>query len=331
MKKKYKSKSRTQIENEIFKPILAVCDNVAEEGKLIWTLPFMRPEGNASAYNYSQKTFYKGISNQLHLGCRMMLEGWEHNAWLTYNGAKALGGYVPHEAKGKGAIVHFNKFVKRDMLDKDGCVVVDSEGNPKVKIIPFLKSFSVFNVAQCKDIPMPKKKKEEKFKPLKALKRAEAIQKAYELQEKNLKVTISDKVVPRYLVTKDEVQCSSMRNHVEVAKKNGQSVNDGKQHYYSSLFHEDGHSAGHKKRLNLLEDDFKFGDHAYSKEELRAEMTSAILCLEAGLNSEVVFNNTKAYCQGWAKRLKNDPKWLMWASSKSLQTANYILGKHNEK
>ena len=66
-------------------------------------------------------------------------------------------------------------------------------------------------------------------------------------------------------------------------------------------------------------------------EELVAEIGSSVLCSEAGLNSEVVFNNTLAYCQSWAKKLKSDPQWILWASSRALTASNYILGEKNDK
>ena len=178
---------------------------------------------------------------------------------------------------------------------------------------------------------MPEKKKEEKFKPLKVLKDAEAIVKKYDLQEKSLKMKIEDNARACFIPSQDVIECPSMRNHVEVAKKNKESVNDGKQHYYSTLFHEMIHSSGHKTRLDRLEECFAFGDHEYSKEELVAEIGSSVLCSEAGLNSEVVFNNTLAYCQSWAKKLKSDPQWIIWASSQALKASNYILGEKNDK
>jgi antirestriction protein ArdC len=263
------------------------------------------------------------------LGCRQLKEGWEHNAWLTFNGAKKLGGNVKKGSKGQ--YVSFWKFSKIEQKDAEGNVIYDANGDARMRTIPFLKAYKVFNVAQCEGIPMPEKKKEEKFKPLKVLKQAEAIVKAYDLQEKNLEIKIGDEMRACFIPSRDVIECPSMRNHVETAKKNKESVNDGKQHFYSTLFHEMIHSSGHKSRLDRLEECFSFGDHEYSKEELVAEIGSSVLCSEAGLNSEVVFDNTLAYCQSWAKKLKSDPQWILWASSRALTASNYILGGKNDK
>jgi len=50
--------------------------------------------------------------------------------------------------------------------------------------------------------------------------------------------------------------------------------------YYGALFHEMTHSTGHESRVGrkaILKPN-GFGSHAYSQEELVAEMTSAFLC-----------------------------------------------------
>jgi antirestriction protein ArdC len=118
-----------------------------------------------------------------------------------------------------------------------------------------------------------------------------------------------------------------MRQAVEKAKKVKQSVNDGKQHYYSTLFHEMVHSTGTKERCNrdgVTGMNF-FGGHEYSKEELVAEIGSAILGAKVGLTSERVMDNTTAYCKSWAKKLKSEPKWIIWAGGQSEKAVNYIL------
>ena len=51
--------------------------------------------------------------------------------------------------------------------------------------------------------------------------------------------------------------------------------------YYATAFHEAGHSTGHKYRLNREPAQhlggWQFGDKIYAREELVAEMTSALL------------------------------------------------------
>jgi len=76
--------------------------------------------------------------------------------------------------------------------------------------------------------------------------------------------------------------------------------------YYSTLFHELAHSA--KKELNI-----KRGNTSedYAKEELIAEMSTAIICNYLGIETAFSKENSTAYLQDWIKHSKENPKYLM--------------------
>ena len=103
---------------------------------------------------------------------------------------------------------------------------------------------------------------------------------------------------------------------------------DSPQHYYSTLFHEGVHSTGSKGRLGRLDNTAlaPFGSEDYSKEELVAELGSAMLAAQAGIDCAEVFNNSVAYLQNWTKRLKDDPNLILQASSQAQKAVDYILG-----
>jgi antirestriction protein ArdC len=65
-------------------------------------------------------------------------------------------------------------------------------------------------------------------------------------------------------------------------------------------------------------------NHAYSKEELVAELTSAYLCGVSGIENKTI-NNSAAYIKNWSKSLKNDVKMVVEASQKAQKAADYIL------
>lgn len=48
----------------------------------------------------------------------------------------------------------------------------------------------------------------------------------------------------------------------------------------------------------------RFGDKDYSREELVAEIGSAMLCNRIGIENEKAFRNSAAYIQSWLKALK---------------------------
>lgn len=95
--------------------------------------------------------------------------------------------------------------------------------------------------------------------------------------------------------------------------------------YYSTLFHEMGHSTGHETRLGRDLTGL-FGDHGYSKEELIAEMTSVFLCGIAGIENTI--ENSAAYIDGWRRKITDDNRLVITAASKAEKAAKYILGTH---
>jgi antirestriction protein ArdC len=100
----------------------------------------------------------------------------------------------------------------------------------------------------------------------------------------------------------------------------------GKEEYYSTLFHESIHSTGHKSRLNRFEKEkqIAFGSEDYSKEELIAEIGSAMLCSYCGI--EKTIDNQASYIASWLQVLRNDKNFVIQASSKAQKAYDYILG-----
>lgn len=97
--------------------------------------------------------------------------------------------------------------------------------------------------------------------------------------------------------------------------------------YYATYFHELAHSTGHASRVGpeLFDSPAYFGSESYSKEELIAEMSSAMLCGVTGI-SPVTLQNSAAYLKGWISVLKGDSKLMVTAASAAQKTADYIRG-----
>jgi antirestriction protein ArdC len=96
--------------------------------------------------------------------------------------------------------------------------------------------------------------------------------------------------------------------------------------FYGALWHELAHSKGHQSRVGrkAIMTRNGFGTHAYSQEELVAEMASAFLCGYCGilLATEV---NQAAYLRGWLQRLKADPSMLVKAGGQAQKAFDYIM------
>lgn len=98
------------------------------------------------------------------------------------------------------------------------------------------------------------------------------------------------------------------------------------QAYYSTLFHEAGHSTGWNSRLGrtgiAMFD--HFGSGQYASEELVAEMTSAFLNAQTGVEGGE-FEQSAAYVANWLSALKNDKKLVVHAASQASAAADLIL------
>ena len=97
--------------------------------------------------------------------------------------------------------------------------------------------------------------------------------------------------------------------------------------YYSTLFHELAHSTMLEKRCNRKKDNehAHFGSAEYSREELVAEISSAMLCSVAGIEKNL--DNNVAYLQAWIKFLNNDNKAIVYAAAKAEKATRYILNQ----
>lgn len=164
-----------------------------------------------------------------------------------------------------------------------------------------LKSYSVFNVEQCDDMP-----------PLPEAREHEPIERAEEIANGFVGPTVDfggDRAA--YSPSLDFVKIPIPENF-----ESGEA-------FYSTLFHELIHSTGHESRLNRLEST-QFGSGPYAKEELVAEMGAAMLCGMAEIDN---LDQSASYVSGWLERLQNDPKLVVQAAALANKAADLILGE----
>ena len=98
--------------------------------------------------------------------------------------------------------------------------------------------------------------------------------------------------------------------------------------YLATKAHECIHSTGAYVRCNreaFKRANVKFGNMKYSREELIAEIGSALLLAAFGLDTEETKRNAAAYCQNWLQQLQNNPKWIMTAAGLAEEAVEYIM------
>lgn len=253
-------------------------------------VPWHRPWYACRPQNWVTGKRYNGINI-------FVLKGGEY---LTYKQCKAAGGTVRHGEKGHP--VFFFSFIDKED-DSDG------EDEKKMKSVPIFKYYTVFEVSQCDGIER-KEKGDGTLDDFKPIETAENIIAGY-----------ADK--PEIKNTSPYAAYNKGDDIVYMPPK---ELFKTELRYYSTLFHELGHSTGAKNRLNRDLSGMS-GSKDYAREELVAELTSSMLVTECRLcNNEDVYEQSAAYIKGWIEKLNNDSRAFVFAASRAKKAYEYILG-----
>lgn len=268
-------------------------------------VPWHRPwavQGGGLPVSMSSRRPYRGV-NVFLLACSAGAHGWTSSWWGTYRQIQELGGQV---RKGeKSTLVVFWKRLRVEPSEAERAAGV------KVKVVPMLRIFRVFNACQADGLP-------ERFFP------AAAEGSAFDPVAECEAIAAGYVDGPELRFEGDRACYVPQRDVVYVPERSAFESADG---FYSTLFHELTHSSGHASRLarSTLLEAHRFGDASYSKEELVAEMGAAMLSGVAGIEQLTVPQNA-AYLSGWMKALRGDSKLLVQAAAQAQKAADRILG-----
>lgn len=253
-------------------------------------IPWRKPWRTLPPANLISKKPYRGINVFL-----LALQGYGSQYWLTFNQAKQLGGNIRRGEHGTKIV--FWKFSSFETETADG----ETEERKSA----MLRYYTVFNLEQT-----------EGLKALLTLPPASPIESAEEIV----------KGMPNPPAFEQDAQAAYIPSR-DVVTMPSRTAFIGQTEYYSTLFHELIHSTGHAKRLGREGFDApqKFGSDTYSREELIAEMGSAMLCGVAGIEQSTL-DNSAAYLRGWMNRLRGDSRLVISAASAAQKAADYIRG-----
>jgi antirestriction protein ArdC len=116
-----------------------------EAGILPWAQPWAGGPALSMPVNATTHRSYSGI-NILLLWDALFQRGFDRNRWLTFKQALSVGGNV---RKGE----HGTTVVFADRFTPKGEQEAPSGKEGEARSIPFLKRFTVFNIAQCEGLP----------------------------------------------------------------------------------------------------------------------------------------------------------------------------------
>ncbi len=300
VKKTFKAKT---VKTDIYQEVTDRIIEVMEKGKLPWLKPW-NDAGKGDAiiqlpYNAVSGKNYSGV-NTLLLFIRSMEMNFSSNAWLTFKQAQELGGNIRKGEKGT-MITYWSKFSVKEEIN----------GEETEKNIPFVKKYIVFNFEQCENI------NPEKFQELKPMERPEGFEDLESFVNATGAIIRHGGNRACYLPGKD-------RDFIMMPRVEQFNETEG---YYSTLLHELTHWSGAKWRCDR-DLSGRFGSESYAMEELIAEMGSAFVSAQFGINCEL---QHASYLQSWLKVLKEDKKAIFTAAAKAQEAANYLNGFSQEE
>ena len=228
-------------------------------------------------------------------------QGFPSRFWLTFNQVSKLGGKIRKGEK-SSPVIFWNVGEEQE--------TVKSDGTKDTSRSFLLRYYNVFNFAQTEGIDIP-------ASLLQETRTNDAIATCEQI--------IANMPNPPAFEQSDKAWYSASNDVVGMPAR---GLFHSSEEYYATEFHELAHSTGHAKRLHRdnFDNPISFGSDSYSKEELIAEMTAAMLCGIAGIEQKTLENST-AYLKTWIARLKSDSRLLVSAGSHAQKAADFIQGK----
>ena len=260
------------------------------------TVPWQKPwSGGSWPKNVVSKKEYRGV-NSFVLGCSEFSSPY----WGTFKQISDLGGTI---TKGQhGSPVLFYTWLE----DKS-----DFEVERK---IPFMRFYKVWNLEQTTGVDMSK------------------VPVAVVLND-NEKLDMCESII-KNMPLRPEIKFKEARAYysptLDIVNMPRMETFKDSESYYSTIYHELGHSTGHKSRLARKDFDGNcFGSDSYSKEELVAELTASFLMSVCGIENKTI-DNSASYIQSWIRKFKNYKNLLISASSQAQKAFDFITNKRFE-
>jgi antirestriction protein ArdC len=280
---------------DVYERVTSQIVNAIEQGVSSWRMPWHTSGKFAfSPINVASKKPYRGI-NTVCLWAAAQAKGYERGEWATYQQWQERGAQV---RKGERAtLVVFWKFANSTESQEDG------EEHPVTSSrLLFTRGYSVFNASQVDGYTA----KSDPDTPIEQ--RIDAAEQFFS--------RINARVAHQgnrafYSPADDTITLPPFAAFFTPVD------------YYSTRAHETGHWTSHASRCDRQLGK-RFGDNAYSVEELVAELTAAFTLAHLGLSSQPRPDHAQ-YIASWLKALRSDKRAIFTAASKAQQAADYMM------
>ena len=267
-----------------------------ESGAAPWVKPWSASPGANTPCN--------AVTSRPYSGCNVILlwlarnRGWPTPRFLTFKQAIETGGNV---RKGEhGTKVYFVKQLRVRESDTDAGEEIDA------KIVPMMREYTVFNIAQCENLPQ-----------------SLIHGKPARIRNPDTRDALADEFLRSTGANIREGQGEAYyAQGADFISLPSFEAFKGADHFYNVAFHELTHWTGHKSRLDR---DLKhrFGERAYAAEELVAELGAAFLAAEFSFDGDV---RNGGYIATWIELLKADKRAFFTACNRASKAADYLRG-----
>jgi antirestriction protein ArdC len=272
-----------------------------ERGVRPWLKPWASGSTRITTPRRHNGIPYRGI-NVLILWAEAIDRGYIAPLWMTYRQALELGAHVRQGERG-ATVVYADRIVKTE---------TDDAGQSVERAIPFLKAYTVFNVAQIENLPaqylpQPEPQAIEGRGKLDLIEAAEAF------------VAATGAVIRH---GGDSAYYSPKLDLIQLPAP--EAFRDAES-YAGTKCHELVHWTAPTARVNR---DFcakRFGDTGYAREELVAELGAAFLCADLGITPEPRADHA-AYLAHWIAVLKEDKRAIFTAAAHAQKAVDFLHG-----
>lgn len=268
--------------------------------------------------NISGRT-YEG-SNAFLLFLHTAGNGYKAPVYMTYGQLHKEGAHV---LKGEKAVPVFKWGFS--IKDKDGKKVTEEEFHnmtddekKECNRRPFLKIYPEFNIDQTNMSEVNKEKYDAVVSQFRktdvptitdGMYVNKAIDRMMEKQEWVCKIQYDKEEKGAYYNPAKDIVVLPTKAQFRIHPDDPEECFKDGQEYYGTALHEMAHSTGHPSRLDRLKP-AAFGSPEYAKEELVAELTSAMVGNTLGFDRRISDNNV-AYLQNWTSALRKEPKFIV--------------------
>jgi antirestriction protein ArdC len=268
-----------------------------EKGVAPWQKPWQAGAFEMPLNPTSGKPYRGGNAIQLMLSG--MRSGYEDPRWITYRQAQEKGWQVRRGEK--GTQIEFWQFPNNQSDSHEE--PSNTPDSPRDRFI--YRVYTVFNASQIEGIPAHTPSVRQDWE---IINDAEAI-----LQNSGARISHDQADRAFYNRLTDSIHLPPRA----AFKSAGE--------YYGTALHELCHWSGAENRLNreTLNESYRFGDLAYAREELRAELASVFLMAERGIPHNP--DSHAAYLSSWIKALSDDRHEIFRAARDAHRAADLLI------